>query len=57
MVNLAVERNCGRMEWSVLNWNTPAINFYKKLGAVPMEEWTVYRLTEDKLSLLAENEK
>jgi len=52
LVKLAVERNCGRMEWSVLNWNTPAINFYKKLGAEPMEEWTVYRLTEEKLKAL-----
>lgn len=53
LINLAVERDCGRMEWAVLNWNTPAINFYKKLGAAPMEEWTVYRLTEEKLHELA----
>lgn len=41
---IAKEKNCGRMEWSVLNWNEPAINFYKSLGAKPMEEWSVYRL-------------
>jgi GNAT superfamily N-acetyltransferase len=42
---MAVERGCGRMEWAVLDWNQPAIGFYKKLGARAMEEWTVYRLT------------
>jgi GNAT superfamily N-acetyltransferase len=41
---LAVERNCGRMEWSVLDWNEPAIKFYRSLGAVPMSEWTTFRL-------------
>jgi GNAT superfamily N-acetyltransferase len=41
---IAKTENCGRMEWSVLNWNTPAINFYKSLQAKPMDEWTVYRL-------------
>jgi len=41
----AVERGCGRMEWSVLDWNEPAIGFYRKLGATPMDEWTVFRLT------------
>ena len=46
---LAVERDCGRLEWSVLDWNTPAIGFYRKLGAVPMDEWTVFRLTGDAL--------
>lgn len=46
LVNIAKERNCGRMEWSVLDWNTPAIEFYKALGAVDMNEWTVYRLNE-----------
>lgn len=53
VVKIAKERNCGRMEWSVLNWNTPAINFYKSMNAVPMDEWTVYRLTEDKIIELA----
>lgn len=41
---IAVERGCGRFEWAVLDWNEPAIGFYKKLGAVAMEEWTVYRV-------------
>lgn len=41
----AVTQNCGRMEWSVLDWNTPAIGFYRKIGARPLEDWTIYRLT------------
>ena len=45
VAQVAVDRGCGRMEWSVLDWNEPAIGFYKKLGARPMDEWTVYRLT------------
>ena len=45
----AVQQGCGRMEWAVLNWNTPAIEFYRSLGAVPMDEWTVYRLTGETL--------
>jgi GNAT superfamily N-acetyltransferase len=45
VASLAVERGCGRMEWAVLDWNEPAIGFYKKLGAEPMDQWTVYRLT------------
>jgi GNAT superfamily N-acetyltransferase len=49
----AVERGCGRLEWSVLNWNEPAIGFYRGLGAAPMDEWTVYRLTGDALRDLA----
>ncbi|MDR3442414.1 MAG: GNAT family N-acetyltransferase [Legionella sp.] len=48
------ERRCGRLEWSVLDWNETAINFYKKLGAKPMDEWTVYRLTGEALNKLAE---
>ena len=52
LIKLAKERNCGRVEWSVLNWNKPAIDFYKSMGAVPMDEWTVYRLTEDKIDEL-----
>jgi GNAT superfamily N-acetyltransferase len=51
---LAVERGCGRLEWSVLKWNAPAIGFYERLGAVPMEEWQVYRLTGEALQVLAE---
>jgi GNAT superfamily N-acetyltransferase len=46
---IAVERGCGRMDWSVLDWNTPAIGFYKRLGARPLDEWTVFRLTGDSL--------
>ncbi|MFO0616223.1 MAG: GNAT family N-acetyltransferase [Polyangiaceae bacterium] len=46
---IAVERGCGRMEWSVLDWNEPALRFYAKLGAKPMSEWTVQRLTGDAL--------
>ena len=53
VAQLAVERNCGRLEWSVLDWNEPAINFYRKLGAVPMSEWTVFRVTGDSLTRLA----
>ncbi len=52
LVKIAKQRNCGRVEWVVLNWNEPAINFYKSLGAVPMNEWTTYRLTSDKFENL-----
>ena len=52
IAQLAVERGCGRVEWSVLNWNAPSIGFYKKLGAVPMEEWSIFRLTGDALENL-----
>jgi GNAT superfamily N-acetyltransferase len=45
VARLAVERRCGRFEWSVLDWNAPAIAFYRSLGALPMSEWTVFRLT------------
>jgi GNAT superfamily N-acetyltransferase len=50
---LAVERNCGRLEWSCLDWNEPSINFYKQMGSVPMDEWTVYRLQGESLKSLA----
>ena len=50
---VAVARNCGRMEWSVLDWNEPAIRTYRSIGAAPMDEWTVYRLTGDALRALA----
>jgi GNAT superfamily N-acetyltransferase len=53
LAKIAVERGCGRLEWSVLNWNEPSIGFYKSLGATPMDEWTVYRLTGDALTKLA----
>ncbi len=49
LARLAVERGCGRLEWAVLNWNTSSIAFYKALGAVPMDDWTVYRLTGEAL--------
>ncbi|HEV3440050.1 MAG TPA: GNAT family N-acetyltransferase [Gemmata sp.] len=53
LAKLAVERDCGRVEWSVLNWNEPAIQFYKSLGAKPMDEWTVYRVTGEAMGKLA----
>lgn len=56
LARIAVERNCGRMEWSCLDWNRPSIDFYLSLGAEPMSEWTVYRLTGDKLRTLGSKE-
>jgi GNAT superfamily N-acetyltransferase len=53
VAGLANERRCGRIEWSVLDWNDPAIRFYKKLGAVPMSDWTVFRVTGERLVKLA----
>jgi GNAT superfamily N-acetyltransferase len=53
LAEVAVREGCGRMEWSVLDWNEPAIRFYRSIGARPMDEWTVYRLTGDALSRLA----
>ncbi len=53
LARLATERSCGRLEWSVLDWNEPAIGFYKKLGAEAMSDWAVYRLTGDALDTLA----
>jgi GNAT superfamily N-acetyltransferase len=53
LAGTATERGCGRLEWGVLNWNEPAIRFYKKLGAIPMDEWTKYRLTGEALGSLA----
>lgn len=49
LARLAVERGCGRVEWAVLNWNEPAIQFYRSIGAVPMDAWQTYRLTGDAL--------
>jgi GNAT superfamily N-acetyltransferase len=49
---IAREKNCGRIEWWVLDWNKPAIAFYAGMGAKPMDEWTVYRLTEDQFANL-----
>jgi len=53
LAKIARDRKCGRFEWSVLDWNEPAIGFYKKLGAVPMDEWTVFRMTGDRIERLA----
>jgi len=53
LARLAKERGCGRLEWWVLDWNKPALAFYRKLGAVPMSDWTVYRLTAKALTRLA----
>ena len=50
---IARERDCGRLEWEVLDWNEPSIAFYKSLGAVPMDEWTKYRVTGEALEKLA----
>lgn len=53
LTKIAVEKGYRRVEWTVLDWNTPSIEFYKSLGAVPMEGWTTFRLTEEKLKELA----
>ncbi|ATB42629.1 acetyltransferase [Cystobacter fuscus] len=53
LARLAVERGCGRFEWSVLDWNAPAIAFYESFGAVPLKDWTVFRLTGEALTRLA----
>jgi GNAT superfamily N-acetyltransferase len=53
LAKIAIERGYGRLEWAVLDWNTPSIEFYRSLGAVPLDEWTAYRLTGDALSRLA----
>ena len=54
LAQIARERNCGRFEWAVLDWNEPAIEFYKRLGAVPMSEWTIFRVTGKALDRLAD---
>jgi GNAT superfamily N-acetyltransferase len=53
IAKLAYDRGCGRLEWSVLDWNEPSIQFYKKLGAVPLDDWTMYRMTSDAIAKLA----
>ncbi len=53
LARLAVERGCGRFEWAVLDWNQPAIGFYRRLGARPLDDWTVYRLDGPALQKLA----
>ena len=55
LAEIAKQRDCGRMEWAVLNWNEPAIQFYRKLKARPNEEWTIFRLTRDGIASLAES--
>jgi GNAT superfamily N-acetyltransferase len=57
VARIAVERGCPRMEWIVLDWNTPAIGFYEKLGAKPLSEWTVFRLDGEALARVAANTK
>jgi len=57
LAKIARERVCGRMEWAVLNWNEPAIKFYRALGAKPLDQWTVYRLTGDGITRLAESDE
>ena len=54
LAQIAVERGCGRLEWWCLDWNKPSIDFYVSLGAEPMSDWTVYRITGDTLTKLAE---
>ena len=56
LAKIARDRGCGRMEWAVLNWNEPAIKFYRALGAEPMNEWTVFRLTREEIAKLANSE-
>jgi GNAT superfamily N-acetyltransferase len=53
LARLGVERGCGRIEWAVLDWNEPSIQFYRKLGAVPLDDWTSYRLTGEPMKKLA----
>ena len=54
LARLAKEHNCGRLEWACLDWNEPSIKFYKSLGSIPMEEWTVYRLQGEALDHMAD---
>jgi GNAT superfamily N-acetyltransferase len=54
LAQIARERDCGRMEWAVLDWNEPAIEFYRKLGARPNDEWTIFRLTREGIAHLAQ---
>ena len=54
LAQITVERGCGRLEWACLDWNQPSIDFYRSLGALPMDEWTTYRLTGDTLQKMAE---
>ena len=54
LAQIAVERGCGRLEWSCLDWNSPSIDFYRSPGAIPMDDWTTYRLTGETLKKLSE---
>ena len=54
LAQIAVECGCGRLEWSCLDWNSPSIDFYRSLGAIPMDDWTTYRLTGETLKKLSE---
>jgi len=53
LADIAVERNCGRMEWICLDWNTPSLAFYRSIGAFPLDEWTVQRMTEERVKAFA----
>ena len=55
LARLAVDRGCARLEWSVLDWNAPAIAFYKSIGAEPQDEWTIFRVTDESLNRLAKS--
>lgn len=55
LAEITVERGCGRLEWACLNWNQPSIDFYLSMGAVPMKDWTVYRITGETLQMLGTN--
>lgn len=57
LARIALERDCGRFEWSVLDWNTPAIDFYRSLGAAGLDEWTVQRVSGDALKALAAHDR
>jgi len=54
LAKIAVERGCGRLEWAVLDWNEPAQNFYRRQGAVPLDDWIIYRVTDEALTTLAQ---
>ena len=57
LAKIAVERGCGRLEWWCLDWNKPSIEFYRSMGAVPMDDWTVYRIAGDQLKMLSERDE
>lgn len=57
LAQIAVERHCGRMEWVCLDWNKPSIGFYRSLGAQPMDEWTIYRLSGPSLQAMADSQE